>query len=235
MLELQPSTVIFQIVNFLVLLFVLSRFLYRPVLRTMRERQAAITARLNEAAEREAEAAAERQRLQQQTVTARLDAERMLAEARATAIAERDQLLEAARQQAARFQASAELDIQQQEERALCSTAARVRSTATSLAATLIRQAAGPAIHQALVDQLIGAGLPPAAALATELLVELAYPEDPNLRQRLAELTHAQLTVRENPDLVAGARILTSQQVVVELSVRRTLEELQAQTNGAVT
>jgi F-type H+-transporting ATPase subunit b len=231
MLDLQASTIIFQIINFLILLVILTRFLYQPVQRMMQQRQAAITAQLNEAAQREAEAIAERQRLQQQVQTAQVESERVLAELRAGAAAERAQLLDAARAQAAQMHETSEREIREREQVAFARTAAHVRATATALAATMIRVAAGPIVHQALVDRLIAEGLPGGAS-DTPLEVELAYPADTDLEQRLSRLTGARLTFRVNPDLVAGVRILTSHQLVVELSVRRTLEDLQSRSNG---
>jgi len=234
MLDLQPSTIIFQIINFLILLVILTRFLYQPVQTMMRQRQEAITAQLTEAAAREAEAVAERARLAQQVEAARAESEQTLVRLRAEAAAERAQLIDNAREQAARMQEAAERQIREREEAALTQTAVHVRATAAALAGTLIREAAGPQVHQALLDRLIAAGLPDDAAADTELIVELAYPADIALQQRLTGLTAAHLIFRVNPDLIAGARLLTTHQVVVELSVRRTLEELQLHANGVV-
>lgn len=52
------TTVIFQIINFLILVALLKRFLYGPVIRAMDEREKTIAARLEEAARLEQEAAA---------------------------------------------------------------------------------------------------------------------------------------------------------------------------------
>ena len=232
MLDLQPSTIVFQIINFLILLFILTRFLYQPVQRTMKQRQEAITLRLREASQREADAIAERERLEQQERTARADAERVLAEARVEADAQRARMIEAAREQVTHLKESTERDIRERERSALASTAAHLRATAASLAATLIRQAAGPEVHEALVRRVIAAGLPSAVREDAELIVELAYPAGPDLQKELAQLTGAHVTFRVNPELVAGVRILTSHQVVVELSVSDTLEQLQSRTNG---
>jgi F-type H+-transporting ATPase subunit b len=232
MLDLQASTIIFQIINFLILLVILIRFLYQPVQRMMEQRQAAVTAQLNVAAQREAEAVAERQHLEQQVEASRVESERLLAELRAAAAAERTQLLDAARAQAIQLQETSEREIREREQVAFRSTAAHVRATAAGLAATMIRAAAGPIVHQALVDRLIAEGLPSGMAADAALDVELAYPADNDLEQRLSRLTGAKLTFQVNPDLIAGARILTSHQLVVELSVRRALEDLQSRSNG---
>ena len=52
-MELDWTTVALEIVNFLVLVWILKRFLYRPVLQVVERRRADIEATLNEARERE--------------------------------------------------------------------------------------------------------------------------------------------------------------------------------------
>lgn len=55
-MKIDLFTLVAQIVNFLVLLWLLKRFLYRPIVRTMDERERQIGRSLQEAEEREAEA-----------------------------------------------------------------------------------------------------------------------------------------------------------------------------------
>ena len=52
-MELNWTTVALEIVNFLVLVWILKRFLYRPVLQVIERRRADIETTLNEARERE--------------------------------------------------------------------------------------------------------------------------------------------------------------------------------------
>ena len=60
MLRFQLSTFIFQVVNFFILLAVLTRFFYRPLQQAMKRQEAKITARLHEAEERVQKADSER-------------------------------------------------------------------------------------------------------------------------------------------------------------------------------
>lgn len=57
-------TVIAQVVNFLVLVYLLKRFLYKPIIRAMDEREKRIASRLAEAEKREDQARQERERHQ---------------------------------------------------------------------------------------------------------------------------------------------------------------------------
>lgn len=86
-----------QIVNFLVLVWLLKRFLYRPILDGIDAREAEIVARMGEAAE--IEAAADRQKAEYERKIAEISANRadFLDRARQEAEQERREMLEAAR------------------------------------------------------------------------------------------------------------------------------------------
>lgn len=92
-------TVIAQIFNFLILVALLKRFLYRPILKAMDEREAKIAARLEEA--REAVALAERKGQDYAEKLQELEARRadLMAAAAAEAEARRKELLHEAREE----------------------------------------------------------------------------------------------------------------------------------------
>jgi F-type H+-transporting ATPase subunit b len=242
MLDLQLSTIIFQIINFVILLAVLTRFLYQPVLRTMQQRQEAIAARLREADERAAQADAERERLSRVIQEAQVHAEEIVARARTEAAEERTHLIAEARSEAGRYRDEAQRAMQEQEREELARLQASIRQTAVGIAGSLIRQAAGPTVHQALLERLLAGGIQADGALqplrgrhAPAVVVELAYAPDPDEQDRLrSALTHGseEVSFRVNPDLLAGARILVGQQAVVDLSLQRTLADLQAEPIG---
>jgi F-type H+-transporting ATPase subunit b len=239
MLDLQLSTIIFQIINFVILLAVLTRFLYQPVLRTMQRRQEAIAARLREADERAAQADAERERLSRVIQEAQVQAEEVVGRARAEAAAERTRLIEAARGEAARYRDEAQRAVQEQEREELARLQASIRQTAVGIAGSLIRQAAGPSVHQALVERLITGDIRADGALdplrgrpGAAVVVELAYAPDPDQQDHL-RLAFANgwddVSFRVNPALLAGARILVGRQAVVDLSLQRRLADLLAE------
>ena len=235
MLDIQLSTIIFQIINFLILLVILTRFLYQPVVRTMRQRQAGIAAQLREADQRVADADAERQRLAQAIEQANAQAEQLLVRTRADAAAERARLIDTARNDAARYREEAQRAMQEQEREALSRLEARIRASAVTIAGSLVRQAAGPTVHQALLDQLTD-GATHADGVVHQLsdhlggpvVVELAYPPDAELEDSLRAAL-GDVEFRVNADLLAGARIIVGQQTVVDLSLEHTLADLQAE------
>ncbi|MFQ6118016.1 MAG: F0F1 ATP synthase subunit B, partial [Candidatus Bipolaricaulia bacterium] len=106
-------TFILNLINFAILLFLLNRVLYRPVIRVMEERREGLAKRLAQAqrrrqeaeqlrARREAELAEARARARELIETARREGLGLLKEERAQALAEARRIIVAAEQEAAR-------------------------------------------------------------------------------------------------------------------------------------
>jgi F-type H+-transporting ATPase subunit b len=240
---LEFSTVIFQAINFFVLLAILTWFFYRPLQRIMSKREEEIAERIDRAGRRAAEADAEKQQLVARSRQAARRAEELVAEARRRAGEERERLLTEARTEAARLVDAATRTTSEREAAVLSRAETHVADAAVTIAANLIRSAAGEQVHHALLDRLISGGLPggPSTHLFADdvaahesLAVESAYPLDDGERARLGALvskaTGAQtptIEVSVDPALVAGVRIV-SRDLVVDMSLRRTLEELRA-------
>jgi F-type H+-transporting ATPase subunit b len=91
-------TVSAQAINFLVLVWLLKRFLYRPVLSAIDAREKKIAAQLANATQRETQARAEREDFLQRNQALERDRESLLRKATEEAAAERQRLMEATRQ-----------------------------------------------------------------------------------------------------------------------------------------
>jgi F-type H+-transporting ATPase subunit b len=96
-MRIDALTVIAQVANFLVLVLLLRRFLYRPVAAAIAKRQQRIAEQLAEAAAREERARAETEQLERERGDLAAGRERLLEEAHAAAEAERLRLVEGAR------------------------------------------------------------------------------------------------------------------------------------------
>lgn len=92
-------TVAAQIANFLVLVWLLQRFLYGPITRAMARREQSIRDRLEEAERGKSEAEAQAQAFQAKTTELERQRDRMLAEAREAAEEERKSLEREAREE----------------------------------------------------------------------------------------------------------------------------------------
>ena len=120
-------TVVAQIINFLILVFLLWRFLYKPITKTMQERQRRITNRWEEAQVKQEEAAqaAELYRQKQQE----LDQQRatFINEAKAQAEEERKQLINQARQEVESMQTGWREAIHREQDEFLANLGKRVQ------------------------------------------------------------------------------------------------------------
>jgi F-type H+-transporting ATPase subunit b len=92
-------TVVAQIINFLILILLLRRFLYQPILRAMNERQAKIAAQTAEAETLKQQALAEAETYRQQQAELQSQREVLLQEAKEAAEAWRKEHLSKARQE----------------------------------------------------------------------------------------------------------------------------------------
>lgn len=88
-----------QVINFLILVWLLKRFLYGPIIKAMDAREARIAARLRDAEESQRHAAAQAEKLSQERKDLAEQREQLIEQAQGEARAERTRLLEAARQE----------------------------------------------------------------------------------------------------------------------------------------
>ncbi|HKJ50401.1 MAG TPA: F0F1 ATP synthase subunit delta [Gammaproteobacteria bacterium] len=223
-MELSWSTFLFEMINFLVLVWILKRFLYQPVLNVIARRRSEIEEQLAESRRLQAEAGQlkadyenrlddwgkERQRLRDGLATD-LDAERaqQLEALQSDLAAEREK----ARVAEARRQADAARETEQQ-----------ALQQGAHFAASLLGEAAGPELEARLADILLdelekisddraGAirkqwGEPPAA-----IRVESAFPLDGDRRRRLEKKLKGLLDLdlpvnfEQKPELLAGLQV----------------------------
>jgi len=237
-------TVAAQIVNFLVLVWLLQRFLYRPITRAMERREAAIVARRDAAEDARAQAEAEAEALRQDR--AALDAAKaeIMESARAEAEALRQRLEQDLRAEMADKRAvwqhhldSERADflrsVQRQAGAQLLEIAARVLADFAD--ADLSGQVAARfAARLDALDEETREKLHDAARAAEGAVVESGVALDPAAKARVTRALHAALATdlavayRETPDLVLGFRLIVGEQSL-EWSAARYLRRLEAE------
>nr|WP_295837740.1 F0F1 ATP synthase subunit delta [uncultured Azospirillum sp.] len=150
-------TLLLQAVNFLILVWLLHRFLYRPILAVIAERQAA-TERVRteaEAARQAAETA--RQTLEAQRTALPAERDRLIAAARAEAEAERAALLEKARGEADHALEEARSRLADERAQALDALQRHAADLGTQLATRLLRDAPANALTRPLLEDACAA------------------------------------------------------------------------------
>jgi F-type H+-transporting ATPase subunit b len=222
-MELNWTTFTLEIINFLVLLWLLQRFLYRPVLATLAERRAGIERSLAEA--RATQAGAASLKAQFESRLADWEQEKAAARARFAAelATERARQMEAlSRDLAAERERSAAQDAHRQEtlRREL---AAQADTQARQFASALLGKLAGAELEARLVELFLDelAALPEASLTPLRAgqnghgpgLVSSAYPLAAAQRQLLASAIdarlgrHGALEFVEDRGLLAGVRL----------------------------
>ncbi|KAA0575419.1 hypothetical protein FZ983_25545 [Azospirillum sp. B21] len=222
-------TILLQAVNFLILVWLLHRFLYRPVLAVIAERQAA-TERVRsdaEAARQAAEAAS--RSLEDQRATLPAERDRLIAAARAEAEAERAALLDRARTEADHALEEARARLAEERAQALGALQRHAADLGTQLATRLLRDAPARSLTRPLLEEACAAvealdasqrhaladgaeSVPVRLAAAGPLSDEDAAHARDRLTVALGRPVALELT--EDPSLIAGVELHFAHSVV---------------------
>ena len=144
-----------QLVNFLILLAILSRLLYKPLLAKMEERSAAIKRSLDEAQAARAEAARQQEENAERLRAAYAEAQSIRAAALKEAGEEQRKLVEAARREAQQLVESAKGQMDNDVRRAREELRREVSEIAISVAEKLVRKSLRDDDHRRIVDDSI--------------------------------------------------------------------------------
>lgn len=155
---------VFQIVNFLLLLYLLNRFLFKRVFALLDERQAKISKGIEdaEAAARDRELArAEREAA---VAEARKEANEMIARANKIAEDTRNEILADAKAEAEKVSARAREDIVAEKDKAMAEIRGQVAELALAAAGKLVRREMDGPTQKRLVEEFLAEVKPPAPA-----------------------------------------------------------------------
>jgi F-type H+-transporting ATPase subunit b len=238
--KFDPTTFAFEAINFLVLVYLLHRLVYRPLRTSIDERRAAIERQVRdaEAKRREAEAL-EREWRERLGEHERLRRE-ALRQAAEDAGRERARLVEEAREEAAGERARVQRQLEAEREAELSWAREVAVERSTDLAGRLLGELAPDAVDAALHGLLAAEIERQAASLrdaarAGPGLVSLAFaraPGPPTVARlqtalRTALDTPADAVVSDDPSLVAGA-VLRVGDRVLDASVKGQVEVLRS-------
>lgn len=228
-----------QAVNVVVLIWILSRLLFRPVATMIEQRRAAAIKLIGEARTAHERAAAELQKVVQQTASLDLVRSEALKKIASEADTEKQAILAAARAEADRLRAAAESDIARANQNATEAHAARASQLAIDIAAKLFARLPDVARIAGFIDGLAEgvADLPTtirAEIGSTPMRLKAPRPltddETQTCRQRLSQALGGrpiEIAVEVDPTLVAGLEI-DMPHAVVRNSFRADLDRVAA-------
>jgi F-type H+-transporting ATPase subunit b len=145
----------FQIVNFLILLFLLNRFLFKPVLKRIDERNQQLGQGLEDAAAAARDRELARAEREATMAEARQDADALVQRAAKTAEATSAEILATARESAEQLTARARDEIAAEKERALAEIRGEVADLALLAAGKLVGEEMDEPTQRRLVEQFL--------------------------------------------------------------------------------
>lgn len=253
MLNLDLATIAFQVINFLVLAALLYRFLFRPVMRAMRERADERERLRREIAQKHQDATNLRADLEARLAHAEEEAATIIAEAHEQAQAEQAALLQETEAEVERILVEAHADAHRLRQQAAHDFHDDLLNAIMEISGQVIGRITPPEVHDALVQQLndriwelgrsemerveafrrsLGDRTPTAH-------VTCARPLSPEQQGMLARTITAfadrrvNIEMNTDPNVVAGMRVRIGD-LMVDNSIAGQLDELRASTSQAL-
>jgi len=239
-MQLSWSTFLFEIVNFLVLVWILKHFLYQPVLNVIARRRGEIEGQLAESQRLQSEAGQLKSDYENRLDDWDKERQRLRDDLARKLETERAQQLEALQADLAAEREKARVAETRRQEDAARETEQQALQQGAQFAASLLGEAAGPELEARLADILLdelekvsddraGAirkqwGEPPAA-----IRVESAFPLDGDRRRRLEKKLKGLLDLdlpvnfEQKPELLAGLQV-TVGAWVMQVNLRNELK-----------
>ncbi|MCC8044941.1 MAG: F0F1 ATP synthase subunit B [Clostridiales bacterium] len=155
LVSLIPWTFVAQICNLFIQMYLIKRFLFKPINAILEKRKAAADAEIQEATKAKEEALAMKADYEQNMLEAKTKANDILTTAQKTATVQSEEILREASQQAASIKAKAESDIAQEKRKAVNEIKDEIGSMAVEIAGKVIEREISEDDHAKLIDEFI--------------------------------------------------------------------------------
>ncbi|MCD8395779.1 MAG: F0F1 ATP synthase subunit B [Lachnospiraceae bacterium] len=152
---LVPWTFIAQICNLFIQMYLIKRFLFKPINNILEKRKAAADAEIQDATKAKEEAQAMKMEYEQNMLEAKTKANDILTNAQKTATVQSEEILREASAQAASIKAKAESDIAQEKRKAVNEIKDEIGSMAVEIAGKVIEREVSEEDHAKLIDEFI--------------------------------------------------------------------------------
>ena len=213
-------TVVAQLVNFLILVWLLKRFLYQPVLRAIDAREKRIAEQLADAEQQMQHARQQQANFEQKNRDLEQQRSRIVQEATQAAEAERQRLLTAARGEVEGLRATFQAQTQREQQAQQQAVQQQIRQQVFSLSSDLLRDMADSSLQQRMVSvfirRLAELNDSERTQLAAQLPVATLHSAFPLETAQQAELTAAlqplcpqplRLTFQTDTDCLCGLEL----------------------------
>ena len=152
---LVPWTFVAQICNLFIHVYLIKRFLFKPVNEMLEKRKALADAQIREAEKAKADADAIKTEYEQNMKEAKEKANEILTTAQRTAALQSEEVLKEAASQAAALKSKAESDIAQEKRKAVNEIKDEIGGMAVEIAGKVIEREISEEDHTKLIDEFI--------------------------------------------------------------------------------
>lgn len=150
-----PWTFIFQICNLLILTAGVKHFLFKPVQEILAKRKEQIEASYVEAEKAEGDARAMKDEYETRLASAKEEASEIVKTATARANARSEEMVNAARAEAAAIKSKADAEIESERRRAAGELKNDISELALELAGRVVEKEIDPKVHRGMIDDFI--------------------------------------------------------------------------------
>jgi F-type H+-transporting ATPase subunit b len=149
------GTILFQLVIFIILMLLLKKFAWGPLMGIMKEREEHVANEITSAEKSRKEAAALVEEQRNMLKEARSDAQSLIEAAKKQGDLQREEIISASRAEAERIKEAAKLEIEQQKEKAVAAIRAQVASLSVLIASKVIEKELSAADQDKLINEYI--------------------------------------------------------------------------------
>ena len=154
-ISIAPWTIIFQILNLLLLMVLFKKYLFKPVTEILEKRQAEIEGHYQEAQQAETDAKAMKADYESKMAGARQEADRVINTATESANAMSASIVEDARTQADQLKRRAQTEIDLERRRAFDEVKGELSGIALDIASQVIEREVNEKDHEAFINEFI--------------------------------------------------------------------------------
>ncbi|KKB44931.1 F0F1 ATP synthase subunit B [Bacillus thermotolerans] len=147
--------ILFQLVMFIILLALLKKFAWGPLMGIMQQREDHIASEIDAAEKSRAEANKLLEETRAELNAARQEAQGIIDNAKKIGASQKEEIIAAARAESERMKESAKMEIEQQTEQAMSSLREQVASLSVLIASKVIEKDLSEADQQKLIDEYI--------------------------------------------------------------------------------
>ncbi len=155
LVTLVPWTFIIQIINLFIQVYLIKKFLFKPINEILEKRKNLADKVIREAREAQDEADSLKNQYEDSLTSAHAEAARIVADAQKEAASKAETLVKEAEQQAQSIKAKASADIEQEKKKAVNEAKDESGSLAMEIAGKVVEKEINEADHKKLIDDFI--------------------------------------------------------------------------------